>query len=151
VATVPLVLLFVHWFGLIGGVLSWLLAEALGKVLLVARLPRALGTHRWRDLLSLVPIRPGLRAGVASAASVLLTWIWDRSIAGHWNWLPHSFFWRLVPIATDSVVFGLAYAGALHFQGVRLLDVLKSLRKARQPAPLPAQPDPGEVTEAPVV
>ena len=39
---VPMVLLLVGMFGLIGGVLSWLLAEAVGKVLLVARLPRAL-------------------------------------------------------------------------------------------------------------
>ncbi|HEY1907066.1 MAG TPA: lipopolysaccharide biosynthesis protein [Myxococcaceae bacterium] len=150
-ATVPLVLLFVHWFGLIGGVLSWLLAEALGKVLLVARLPRALGTRRLRELLPLVPIRACLRAGLASVGAVALTWIWDRAIAGHWDWLPHRFFWRLVPIGTDSLLFGVVYVGVLHLQGVRVLDVLKSLRKSRRPAPLPAQPDPGDVTEAPVV
>ncbi|MGZ6078315.1 MAG: oligosaccharide flippase family protein [Myxococcaceae bacterium] len=148
--TVPLVLAFVHLFGLIGGVLSWLLAEAIGKVLLVARLPRALGTKRPGELLALVPVQAGIRAGAAAVGATALMLVWDRLIAGHWTWLPHRFFWRLVPIGTASVVFGLAYVGALHLVGVRVLDVLKSLRRSRRPAPLPAQPDPGDVTEAPV-
>ncbi len=151
VATVPLVLVFLHALGLIGGVLAWLLAEGVGKLLLVARLPRALGTRRLRDLLSLVPVKAGLRAGAASVGAVVLTLVWHRLIAGQWDWLPHRFLWRLVPIGTAAVVFGLAYVGALHLVGVRVLDVLKSLRRSRRPAPLPAQPDPGDVTELPVV
>jgi len=148
--TVPLVLAFVHAFGLMGGVLSWLLAEAVGKVLLVVRLPRALETRRLRDLLDLVPVHEGVRAGAASVAAVAIMLVWDRLIAGHWGALPHRFFWRLVPVATASAVFGLAYVGALQLVGVRVLEVLGSLRRSRRPAPLPAQPDPGDVTEAPL-
>jgi O-antigen/teichoic acid export membrane protein len=148
--TVPLVLGFVHLFGLVGGVVSWLLAEAVGKVLLVVRLPRALGTRRLRDLLTLVPVQAGVRAGAASVGAVCVMLVWDRIIAGHWNALPHRFFWRLVPVGTASLVFGLAYVIALHLVGVRVLDVLTSLRRSRRPAPLPAQPDPGDVTEVPL-
>ncbi|HTS79491.1 MAG TPA: oligosaccharide flippase family protein [Myxococcaceae bacterium] len=151
VVTVPLVLAGVQLLGLLGGVLSWLVAEAVGKVLLVARLPRALGVRRLRALLELVPVRAGLRAGAASLGAAAAMLVWDRVIAGHWSWLPHRFFWRLVPVGTATAVFGMAYVGVLHLLGVRVLDVLKSLRRARRPAPLPAQPDPGDVTEAPVV
>src|SRR5262249_8978242 len=146
----PLVLVMVRVLGLLGGGLSWLLAEAIGKVLLVARLPRALGTHRWRDLLALVPMEAALRAGAASLGAALVMLRGDRVVAGHRDALPHRFFWRLVPLGTASVVFGLAYVSALHLAGVRVLDVLTSLRRSRQPAPLPAQPDPGDVTEAPL-
>jgi O-antigen/teichoic acid export membrane protein len=150
IATLPLVLVMVRVLGLLGGVLSWLLAEAFGKVLLVVRLPRALGTRRWRDLLSLVPMDAVLRASAASLGAAMAMLLVDRVVAGHWDALPHRFFWRLVPLAALSLVFGLAYVAALHLAGVRVLDVLISLRRSRQPAPLPAQPDPGDVTEAPL-
>jgi hypothetical protein len=107
--TVPLVLLLVEMFGLIGGVLSWLLAEAVGKVLLVARLPRALQLASPRQLLGLVPFRDGLQATLAAGGAVAAMLVWHRVIAGHFDWLPHTFFWRLVPLASDALVFTVTY------------------------------------------
>ena len=148
--TVPLVLAFVHLFGLIGGVLAWLLAEAVGKVLLVARLPRAWGRGASGSCCHSCRCRRASGAGAASVGAVALMLVWDRIIAGHWTWFPHRFFWRLLPIGTAarSSVWPTWRAAP---DGCADLDVLKSLRKSRRPAPLPAQPDPGDVTEAPVV
>ncbi len=151
--TVPLVLLLVGMFGLIGGVISWLLAEAVGKVLLVARLPRALQLASPRQLLGLVPFRDGLQAALAAGVAVTAMLLWHRVIAGHFDWLPHTFFWRLVPLASDALVFTVTYVALLHAQGIRVLRVLWMLRRPRPAAApvLPAQPDPGEPAEAPVL
>jgi hypothetical protein len=140
-------------FGLIGGVLSWLLAEAVGKMLLVARLPRALQLASPRKLLGLVPFRDGLQATLAAGVSVAAMLIWHRVIAGRFDFLPHTFFWRLVPLASDALVFTVTYVAVLHAQGIRVLRVLWLLRRPRPAtAPvLPAQPDPGEPAEAPVL
>ena len=151
--TVPLVLLLVRMFGLLGGVISWLVAEAVGKGLLVTRLPGALRLESPRQLLGLVPMRDGLRATVAAGVSVAVMLLWDRVIAGHFTSLPHTFFWRLFPVASDALVFTLAYVMVLHAQGIRVLRVLSMLRRSRPAAApvLPAQPDPGEAAEAPVL
>ena len=152
VITVPLVLLLVETMGLIGGVVSWLIAEGVGKLLLVGRLPRALQLRSRRQLLGLIPFRDGLRAGVAAGVSVGLMLIWHRVIAGRFDFLPHTFFWRLFPVASDAVVFTLTYVAVLHAQGIRVLRVLSMFRRQR-PAVAPvlsAQPDPGDAAEAPV-
>jgi len=153
VITVPLVLLLVETLGLMGGVVSWLVAEAVGKILLVGRLPRALQLESPRQLLGLVPFRDGLRATLAAGVSVAVMLVWDRLIAGHFMSLPHTFFWRLFPVGSDAVVFTLTYAMVLHAQGIRVLRVLSLLRRQRPVAApvLPAQPDPGEAAEASVL
>jgi O-antigen/teichoic acid export membrane protein len=153
VITVPLVLLLVETMGLIGGVVSWLIAEGVGKLLLVGRLPRALQLRSLRQLIGLIPFRDGLRAVIAAGASVGVMLIWHRVIAGRFDFLPHTFFWRLFPVASDAVVFTLTYASVLHAQGIRVLRVLSMIRRQRPAvAPvLPAQPDPGDAAEAPVV
>lgn len=152
--TVPLVLLLVETLGLMGGVVSWLIAEGVGKVLLVGRLPRALQLQSRRQLLGLVPFRDGLRAAIAAGLSVGVMLIWHRVIAGRFEFLPHTFFWRLFPVASDALIFTGVYVMVLHAQGIRVLRVLWLLRRQRRPvvAPvLPAQPDPGDAAEAPVL
>jgi hypothetical protein len=153
VITVPLVLILVETMGLIGGVVSWLIAEGVGKLLLVGRLPRALQLRSRRQLVGLIPFRDGLRAVIAAGASVGLMLIWHRVIAGRFDFLPHTFFWRLFPVASDAGVFTLTYVAVLHAQGIRVLRVLSMIRRQRPAvAPvLPAQPDPGDAAEAPVV
>jgi len=150
--TVPLVLALVRMFGLLGGVISWLIAEGVGKVLLVGRLPRALQLQSPRQLLGLVPFGDGLRATIAAGLSVGVVLIWEQIIAGHFDAIPHRFFWRLFPVASDALVFTVAYVMVLHAQGIRVLSVLKLLRRRPVTASvLPAQPDPGEAAEAPVL
>ena len=151
--TVPLVLLLVETLGLMGGVVSWLIAEGVGKALLVGRLPRALQLRSARQLLGLVPLQDGLRATIGAGVSVAVMLVWDRIIAGHFDSLPHTFFWRLFPVASDAVVFTLTYVMVLHAQGIRVLRVLSLFRRQRPAlAPvLPAQPDPGDAAEAPVL
>jgi hypothetical protein len=85
--------------------------------------------------------------------SVAVMLVWDRIIAGHFDSLPHTFFWRLFPVASDAVVFTLTYVMVLHAQGIRVLRVLSLFRRQRPAlAPvLPAQPDPGDAAEAPVL
>jgi hypothetical protein len=151
--TVPLVLLLVETMGLLGGVVSWLIAEGVGKALLVGRLPRVLQLRSARQLLGLVPLRDGLRAAIAAGVSVAVMLVWHRVIAGRFEFLPHTFFWRLFPVGSDAAVFGLTYAMVLHAQGIRVLRIFSLFRRQRPAlAPvLPAQPDPGDVAEAPVL
>lgn len=69
-ATVPLALLGVARFGMMGGIGSWLAAEVLGKAALLLRLPRALGA----PLRALLPwpklLKAALVAGVASLGTL---------------------------------------------------------------------------------
>ena len=155
VLTVPLVLGMVHWFGLIGGVLSWLLAEALGKVLLVVRVPRALRLQSWREMGQLVPWRSMAKASVASLAAAAVLLVWKRLVSPVWEQIPHSFLWRLVPIAGVSALFGVVYLLGLQLGGVSLLQVLRSIRRSRADAPsgqrppLDVEPTPASAVRVP--
>src|SRR4030095_10877782 len=95
----------------------------------------------------------GLQAALAAGVAVAAMLVWHRVIAGHFDWLPHTFFWRLVPLASDALVFTVTYVAVLHAQGIPVLRVLWMLRPPRPAAApvLPAQPDPGEPAEAPVL
>ncbi|HET9156645.1 MAG TPA: lipopolysaccharide biosynthesis protein [Myxococcaceae bacterium] len=152
--TIPLVLVLVETMGLIGGVVSWLIAEGVGKLLLVGRLKSALQLRSARQLVGLIPVRDGLRAVIGAGVSVAVMLVWHRVIAGRFDFLPHTFFWRLFPVASDAVVFTLAYVMVLHAQGIRVLRVLSMFRRQRFPVGAPvlsAQPDPGDAAEAPVL
>jgi len=127
--TVPLVFGMVQWLGLMGGVLSWLLAEALGKVLLFGRVPRMLQLRSWKSLTALVPWPSFVRAGGAALAAALVLLVWKRLVSLSWEQLPRSFGWRLIPIAAVAVIFGFVYLVGLQVAGVRLGEVVKSLRR----------------------
>jgi hypothetical protein len=77
--------------------------------------------------------------------------LWHRVIAGRFDFLPHTFFWRLFPVGSDALIFTLVYVMVLHAQGIRVLRVLWLLRRQRLAPVLPAQPDPGDAAEAPVL
>ena len=100
-----------------------------------------------------MPLRDGLRAAIAAGVSVAVMLVWHRVIAGRFEFLPHTFFWRLFPVGSDALVFSLSYVMVLHAQGIRVLRILSLLRRQRPAlAPvLPAQPDPGDAAEAPVL
>ena len=155
VLTVPLVLAMVHWLGLIGGVLSWLLAETLGKALLVWRVPRALRLRSWKEMEALVPWRSMVKASIAAlgAAGVLI--VWKHLVSMTWEQIPHSFFWRLLPIAAVSALFGVVYLLGLQLMGVSMLRVLRSLRRPVEEVeemerpPLDVEPTPGSAVRIP--
>jgi O-antigen/teichoic acid export membrane protein len=132
--TVPLVFFGVRWYGMVGGMASWAIAELVGKVTLMARLPRALGMAGAPARLSdCVPWRDLARASAAAAAAALGV-IAVRALAGTAALqLPATFLWRALPLAVAGLFFGAAYLIALRVAGVRPSNVLASLR-TRRPA-----------------
>ena len=84
----------VHWLGLIGGVLSWLVAEALGKVLLVWRVPRALRLNSFAEMKELLPRVSLGRASAAALGAAAAVLVWKRLVGMTSEGIRHSFFWR---------------------------------------------------------
>lgn len=109
VVTVPLALYGVARFGMLGGIGSWLAAEAIGKAALFARLPRALGTKA-RELL---PWRGLLRPALAAAAALV-------GVYGVRALAPASLH-LFVVLGLATMAYGFIYLGALAALGVRPL------------------------------
>ena len=155
VLTVPLVLGMVQWFGLIGGVLSWLLAEAVGKTLLAWRVPRALQLRSWKAMEALVPWRSMAKASIAALGGAGVLLVWKRLVSMIWEQIPHSFLWRLLPIAAVSVLFGVVYLIGLQLMGVSMLRVVRALRRSVEKVedlerpPLDVAPTPGSGVPVP--
>ena len=113
--TVPLVWGGVRWFGMVGAIGGWLVAEVMGKASLLWRLPAALSTGDGRcRLRSLIPARALSGAGAAAAASGLLTWSVVRGV-------PQG----LAALAASGLLFAASYAAGLRLQGVRPLALLR--------------------------
>jgi len=155
VVTIPLVLGMIQWMGLMGGVLSWLLAEALGKVLLVRRVPRALGLRSWVEMKALVPSRALGKASMASLSAAAGLLVWKRLVSMTWEQIPHSFLWRLLPVAAVGALFGVLYLVGLQLLGVSLLRVVRGLRRPAiemsemERPPLDVEPTPGSAVRVP--
>ena len=155
VVTVPLALGMVHWLGLMGGVLSWLVAEALGKVLLVWQVPKALQLKSFAEMKELLPRVSLRRASVAALGAAAALLVWKRVVSMAWEQIPHSFLWRLLPIVAVSVIFGVVYLVGLQLMGVSLLRVVRSLRRPVAAAsemehpPLDVEPNLGSAVRVP--
>lgn len=153
--TVPLVLGMVEWLGLMGGVLSWLIAEAVGKALLAWRVPRALRLESWKGMTELVPWPSMVKASIASLGAAGMLLVWKRLVSMTWEQIPHSFLWRLLPIAAVSALFGVVYLFGLQLMGVSLLRILRSLRRPVEAVeelerpPLDVEPTPGSAVRVP--
>lgn len=131
--TLPLVLIGVRRFGMLGGIGSWAIAECVGKALLLAKVPRALagtrGAVRFRQLL---PWRALGKATGAAALAMVGVFFVRALTAGIWKGPGASGVADVVPLAIASAVFGAAYLGSLSVLGIRPLAILASLR--RRPA-----------------
>jgi len=155
VLTIPLVLGMVQWMGLMGGILSWLIAEALGKVLLVRPVPRALGLRTYLEMRPMVPWSSLTKASVAALAAAAGLLVWKRLVSMTWAQIPHSFLWRLLPIAAVAALFGILYLLALQLMGVSMWRVLRSLRRPIAEAseldrpPLDVEPTQGSAVRVP--
>jgi len=124
--TVPLVWVGVRRYGMMGAIGSWAVAEAFGKAMLLARMPKALGAPlRW-----CIPWRSLGKASACAAAAACGVAVVRALAQPAYAGLPGGFLWRALPLAVGGVLFGVGYVAALRLAGVRPLSVLASLRGA---------------------
>jgi O-antigen/teichoic acid export membrane protein len=129
VVTVPLVWWGVRSFGMQGGIASWAVAELVGKLTLLARVPAALSTPerqlRIRDVIPWLELGKASAAAIAAAAGVFAL---RAGLVGAWGGLPEGFLWRALPLIVAGVLFVIGYVTALYATGIRPLRVLAGLR-----------------------
>lgn len=125
VVTVPLVYVGVKFFGMLGGIGSWALAELVGKLSLFVRIPAALSTPEHRlTFRTVMPWRSlGQAAGCAVGAGVTLLLL-KASVAPWSSVLPHHFLARIGVLGAASLAFALLYLAGLQMSGVRPLRLL---------------------------
>ncbi|HYX90467.1 MAG TPA: oligosaccharide flippase family protein [Myxococcaceae bacterium] len=131
--TVPAVYVGVKFFGMMGGIASWALAELVGKGTLLARVPRAL-QHTDGPLLPRVAhVLPWRDLGKASLAAVGagVAVALARGLAPHAleAALPDGIVWRVLPLALVAVLFGAGYVTLLRVAGVRPFSALAAFRR----------------------
>lgn len=130
--TVPLVYFGVRGLGMMGGILSWAIAEAVGKAVLFLRVPKALSAPeqplRARDV---VPWSAFAHAAGAAAAGAVATF-WLRALSEKaWTGLPASFVWRVLPLGVAGLLFFAGYLVVLWCMGVRPTQALAALKRRR--------------------
>jgi len=119
--TIPFVYFGVTRFGMMGGIVSFVSAEALGKALLMWRLPRALGTQGRRlGFPELLPWRALAKPAGAALSAALAVYAVRRAGADLWALLGPGFFQRLIPMAVLGTLFAAAYVFLLRAAGMRL-------------------------------
>ncbi|HZH18005.1 MAG TPA: oligosaccharide flippase family protein [Archangium sp.] len=130
--TVPLVWVGVKRFGMMGGVVSWALAEVVGKSALLVRVPAALSTPERRlRIRDVIPWRELGKASLAAMAAAVGVFLLRAGTVHTWSGLPEGFVWRALPLALAGLLFAMGYVGVLYATGVRPLSVLASLRSRR--------------------
>jgi O-antigen/teichoic acid export membrane protein len=133
--TVPLVYFGVTRFGMMGGIASWAIAEAVGKLTLLVKVPQALSPEGERVRLSdCVPWAAFGKASMAAAASALAVFVLRVASERAWVGLPPGFLWRALPLAIAGVLFAVGYLTVLWFTGVRPTQMLAVLRRRRAAA-----------------
>ncbi|HET9452323.1 MAG TPA: oligosaccharide flippase family protein, partial [Aggregicoccus sp.] len=120
--TVPLVVAGVKLFGMMGGVLSWLLAEGVGKATLLARVPRALqGPGQQLAVRDVLPWRALAQASGAALLAGLCV-LGARALAPQalHAALPPGLLGRALPLALAGVLVTASYVGLLYAAGIRV-------------------------------
>ncbi|WP_224249158.1 lipopolysaccharide biosynthesis protein [Hyalangium gracile] len=129
VVTVPLVWWGVQRFGMKGGIVSWAVAELVGKATLLARVPAALSTPeqrlRIRDVIPWPELGKAALAAVAAAVGIFAL---RAGTVSAWVTLPESFVWRVLPLAVAGLLFVIGYVAVLYVTGIRPLRVLAGMR-----------------------
>ncbi len=132
--TVPLVYFGVNRFGMIGGISAWAIAELVGKGTLLAKVPAALSDPAAGVELRLRDVLPWPQLGKATiaAAAAALGVVGLRTVSGTaFVGLPHSFLFRIVPLAVAGLMFGFGYLAVLWMSGVRPASVVTGLMRRR--------------------
>ncbi|MET0403907.1 MAG: oligosaccharide flippase family protein [Cystobacter sp.] len=128
--TVPLVWVGVKRFGMMGGVVSWVVAELVGKCALFVRMPAALSTPSLRlGFRELIPWSALGKASLAALAAAAGVFVLRAGTGQAWGGLPEGFVWRTVPLAVAGVLFVLGYVGVLYATGVKPLGLLARVRR----------------------
>ncbi len=133
--TVPLVWVGVKRFGMMGGIVSWALAELVGKLTLMSRVPKALGFTEGNVFVrfaQVLPVRELGRPLVAAVGAGLLVAGLRAALPALGAAVPPGFIWRVLPLAIGGALFAAGYLAFLRAAGVRPFAVLASLR--RRPA-----------------
>jgi len=134
---VPLALLGVRHFGLMGGLGSWAMSELLSKLVLAWKLPAALGVDgqsaRWRSLMPWRELGRAMASSVVGAAAAVLAGVALASLVTE---PAVSRFLRIVPLLVRGLAFGVAYLGALALTGVDPLSlfIARPMRAGRAAA-----------------
>lgn len=130
--TVPLVIFLVRAFGMMGGMVSYVVAELVGKGSLFLRLPRALSSERARfSLLDCLPLAALAKATLAAmggaVAVVVLRALGDSTFGG----LPEGFLWRIIPLSAAGLLFAAGYLFSLQLTGIRPMDAVSTFLRRR--------------------
>jgi O-antigen/teichoic acid export membrane protein len=129
VVTAPLVWWGVRYFGMKGGIVSWAVAELVGKATLLVRVPAALSTpERPLTLRDVIPWAELGKASLAACAAAAGVFALRAGLVGAWVGLPEGFIWRALPLAVAGVLFAIGYVGVLYATGIRPLRLLAGLR-----------------------
>jgi hypothetical protein len=129
VVTVPLVWWGVRTFGMKGGIVSWAVAEQVGKATLLARVPAALSTpERPLGLRDVIPWAELSKASLAACAAAAGVFALRAGLVHAWVGLPQGFIWRALPLAVAGVLFAVGYVAVLYATGIRPLRILAGLR-----------------------
>lgn len=131
--TVPLVYAGVRFFGMMGGILSWALAELVGKATLLARVPKALDQTDGPLLARIARVLPWTALGKASVAAVgaglVIAALRGAAPGAMDASLPEGLGWRALPLAMVGALFGAGYLAFLRIAGVRPLSALAAFRR----------------------
>jgi O-antigen/teichoic acid export membrane protein len=132
VVTVPLVWWGVRSFGMKGGIVSWAVAELVGKATLLVRVPAALSTPgRPLRIVDIIPWPELSKAALAACAAAAGVFVLRAGLVGAWGGLPEGFLWRALPLAVAGLLFVVGYVAVLYVTGIRPLRVLADMRARR--------------------
>jgi O-antigen/teichoic acid export membrane protein len=131
--TVPLLWFGMRWLGLMGGILAWAVAECIGKAVLMARVPRALGIA-FREVLPWTVLG---RVALTSVTAALVLLVLRRAGLEPAGGMPTplatgsrllAWLWKAGPLCLQATLFGLIYVGGLLALGRGRLPVPQAVR-----------------------
>lgn len=116
IVAIPLVLLGLHFLGIVGAILAWVLGEVVGKALLMSKLPRAMEST-FSELIPWKAMGQAFAAGAAGAVAVFL----------FATFAPHGR--HVLRLACECLLFGVVYAAGLGLLGAKPLQLALSFVK----------------------
>jgi O-antigen/teichoic acid export membrane protein len=128
----PLAFWSVSRFGMMGGIVSWVVGEAFGKAVLFVKVPVALAAPgKTLTFAEVVPWRELGRAAAATGVGILVALAAKGGLAAVGLVPEGGFVMRLIPLALLGTAFAGGYLAGLPLVGVRPLALL---RRPRAPA-----------------
>ena len=130
----PLAFWSVSRFGMMGGIVSWVIGEAFGKAVLFVKVPVALAAPgKTLSFADVVPWRELGRAAMATGVGILVALAAKGALAAVGLVPEGGFLLRLIPLALLGTAFAAGYLVGLPLVGVRPLAVLRRPRATATP------------------